>query len=287
MVVFRLIVANRRKKAVKENGMKVVKANGVHLHYADEGIRNGYPIVFSNSLGTDFRIWDRVIELMPKTFRFIRYDKRGHGLSSCPDGPYSVSELAADCAALLEQLEVDQCVFVGLSIGGLTAQELALRQPDLIKAAVLSNTGARIRDAKFWQSRIDSVRAGRLSEISDSVFERWFSARFREERPEELEGWRAMLTRTTVEGYAGCCEAIMTADYSGAIGTLDMPVQLIGGSEDGATPPDLVQWTASLVRNAEVRIINGAGHLPCIDSAEEYVDCITNFLKNSGIPADA
>ena len=262
--------------------MKMVNVNGVHLHCSDEGNPDGFPIVFSNSLGTDFRLWDGVVKLMPANLRLIRYDTRGHGLSSCPVGPYSINDLAGDCAGLLERLDVTECAFVGLSIGGLTAQELVLRWPGLVRIAVLSNTGARIGEPPMWRSRIESARSGRLQEISDSVMERWFSARFRQDRKVELEGWRAMFTRTTAEGYAGCCEAIMAADYSGELGSIGMPIQLIGGSEDGATSPELVNWTASLLPDAEVEIIEGAGHLPCVDSTDEYVQCITKFLVNSG-----
>ena len=266
--------------------MKMVNVNGVHLHCADEGNPVGFPVVFSNSIGTDFRLWDGVFELMPKSLRLIRYDTRGHGLSSCPDGPYSINDLAGDCAGLLERLDVTECAFVGLSIGGLTAQELVLRWPGLVRAAVLSNTGARIGELSLWRTRIELARSGRLHDISDAVMERWFSARFRQDRSEELEGWRAMLTRTTAEGYAGCCEAIMAADYSGELGAIRIPVQLIGGSEDGATPPDVVNWTASLVPDAKIEIIDGAGHLPCVDSTEEYVRCITEFLVRLGVCAE-
>ena len=266
--------------------MKMVDVNGVHLHCADEGNPDGFPVVFSNSLGTDLRLWDGVFDLMPTNLRLIRYDTRGHGLSSCPDGPYSIKDLAGDCAGLLERLDVTECAFVGLSIGGLTAQELVLRWPGLIRVAVLSNTGAKIGEPSMWRSRIESARSGRLQDISDSVMERWFSARFRRERHVELEGWQAMLNRTTAEGYAGCCEAIMAADYSGELGAIGLPIQLIGGSEDGATPPSLVNWTASLLPDAKVEIIEGAGHLPCVDSTGEYVRCVTKFLVDFGVGAE-
>ena len=190
------------RRTGRESAMKVVNVNGVHLHCADEGNPDGFPVVFSNSLGTDFRLWDGVFERMPKNMRLIRYDTRGHGLSSCPEGPYSINDLAGDCAGLMERLGVTECAFVGLSIGGLTAQELVLRWPGLVRAAVLSNTGARIGEPSMWRARIESARSGRLQDVSDAVMERWFSARFRQERKSELEGWRAMLTRTTAEGYA-------------------------------------------------------------------------------------
>ena len=264
--------------------MQIIDVNGVKLHYADEGNPNGYPVVFSNSLGTDFRLWNRVTSLMPGNFRLIRYDKRGHGLSSCPDGGWSIGDLTRDCEELLDRLGIHECLFVGLSIGGLAAQHLAINRPDLVRAVVMSNTGARIGERTMWLDRIDAARADRLSDMSDAVLERWFSSRFRQECKDELEGWRAMLTRTTRQGYAGCCEAIMEADFTEEIGSVQMPVLLIGGSEDGATPPDLVRWTASLIPHAKLRIIEGAGHLPCIEKPEEYASCLMEFIRASAIP---
>ena len=168
--------------------MKIIEANGLHLNVRESGSPDGYPIVFAGSLGTDCRLWDRTFRLMPGSWRMISYDSRGHGLSSCPPGPYSIGELADDCASLLENLGISECVLVGLSIGGLVAQELLLGRPELIRAAVLSNTGARIGSETLWNSRIEAAKSGRLNEISDSVIHRWFSTQFRQSRADELQG---------------------------------------------------------------------------------------------------
>ena len=124
--------------------MQVFENSGVHIHYCDEGDPYGAPLVFSVSLGTDMRLWDKVIPSLPKGLRIIRYDMRGHGLSDCPGAPYSMGELISDVEALLDHLNICDCFFVGLSIGGMIAQGLATKRLDLIRAMVLSNTAAKI-----------------------------------------------------------------------------------------------------------------------------------------------
>jgi 3-oxoadipate enol-lactonase len=116
----------------------------VVLHYADTGPRDAPTVVFSNSLGTDFRLWDAILPYLPEGLRVIRYDKRGHGLSTCPPAPYTMGALIHDAERLLDALSVRDCVFVGLSIGGMIAQGLAAKRLDLIRAVVLSNTAPKI-----------------------------------------------------------------------------------------------------------------------------------------------
>ena len=130
--------------------MQILDLNEVQLHYVDEGGPNGPPVVFANSLGTDLRLWDKVLPLLPAGLRIIRYDKRGHGLSSCPPAPYTMDALVSDAERLLDHLQVRDCVFVGLSVGGMIAQGFAGKRPDQVRALVLSNTGARIGTAKIW-----------------------------------------------------------------------------------------------------------------------------------------
>ena len=138
--------------------MQVFERNGVHIHYSEEGDPNGAPLVFSSPLGTDMRLWDEIMPLLAEGVRIIRYDMRGHGLTDCPDAPYTMGALISDAEALLEYLNVHDCLFVGLSIGGMIAQGLATKRLDLIRAMVLSNTAAKIATPEIWQNRIDSIR---------------------------------------------------------------------------------------------------------------------------------
>jgi 3-oxoadipate enol-lactonase len=257
--------------------MRVLKANGVKLNWREDGDPAGVPVVFANSLGTDLRLWDQILPLLPSGLRIIRFDKRGHGLSDCPPAPYAMEDLVSDAAALLDGLGVSACVFVGLSIGGMIGQGLAARRPDLMRALVLSNTAAKMGDAAMWQTRIDAIRAGGIEALADAVMERWFSPAFLA-RP-ELSAWRNMLTRTPVEGYVGCCHAIAGADLTESTKALTLPTLAIAGSEDGASPPDLVQGTAGMIAGSRFTVIEGAGHLPCVEDPAAYAALLNDFLK--------
>jgi 3-oxoadipate enol-lactonase len=258
--------------------MRLADLGDIRLHHADEG--DGPAVVFANSLGTDLRLWDRVLPLLPAGLRVIRYDMRGHGLSTCPPAPYAMGALVADAERLLDHLGVRGCVFVGLSIGGMIAQGLAVKRPDLVRGMVLSNTAARIGTREMWEARIAAVRAGGIEALADAVMERWFSRAFR--ATPELELWRNMLVRQPAEGYIGCAAAIAGSDFYTTTASLSLPTLAIAGSEDGSTPPDLVRETAALVRGSRFHLIRGAGHLPCVEKPDDYAAVLTGFLREVG-----
>lgn len=260
--------------------MKIFDTGEVRLHYRVDGPDDGAPVVFSNSLGTDLRLWDPIIPLLPKGLRLIRYDKRGHGLSSCPPAPYSMGSLVTDAEKLMDHLGVKDCVFVGLSIGGMTAQGLAVKRLDLIRAVVLSNTAAKIGTPEMWDERIAAVEKGGIEALADGVMERWFSKGFRE--TPELELWRNMLTRTEDAGYAGCSAAISGTDFYTTTATLRLPSLGIAGAEDGSTTPDMVREMMDLIPASKYHLIRKAGHLPCVEQPEEYAETLTNFLREVG-----
>ena len=260
--------------------MKIADLGDVRLHYRIDGPEDGAPVVFANSLGTDMRLWDPILPLLPKGLKFIRFDKRGHGLSTCPAAPYSMGALVSDTEKLLDLLGVKDCLFVGLSIGGMIAQGLAVKRLDLIRAMVLSNTGAKIGTTEIWDQRIAGVRSGGIEGLADAVMERWFSKDFRA-KP-ELELWRNMLTRQEDEGYIGCSAAISGTDFFTTTASLRLPTLGIAGAEDGATPPDLVRETVGLIPGSGFHLIRKAGHLPCVEQPEEYARVLTEFITKVG-----
>ncbi|MGF1611336.1 MAG: 3-oxoadipate enol-lactonase [Kiloniellales bacterium] len=263
--------------------MRFARVHDVVLHYRVEGPEAAPALVFANSLGTDFRIWDALLDHLGGRFRAIRYDKRGQGLSDCAAAPYSIADHVGDLAGLLNHLGVERAVVVGLSIGGMIAQGLAAARPDLVRALVLCDTGHRIGSPSLWEDRIAAIRAGGIEALAGPILERWFSARFRAERPDELAGWRNMLVRTPREGYLGCCAAIRDADLTGAARGLAVPVLCLCGSEDGATPPDLVRALAALIPGARFALIEGAAHLPCIEAPAALAGLIMDFFEEKAL----
>lgn len=260
--------------------MQIADLGDVQLHYRVDGDPDGAPIVFANSLGTDLRVWDAVVDRLPAGLRIIRYDKRGHGLSSCPPAPYSMGALVRDAERLLDHLQVRDCMFVGLSIGGMIAQGLAVKRLDQIRALVLSNTAAKIGTAEMWKERVQTVQSDGIEALADAVMERWFARGFR--ATPELQLWRNMLVQQSRDGYAGCCAAIAGTDFYTPTSGLRLPCLGIAGSEDGSTPPDLVRETVDLIPGSQFHLIRRAGHIPCVEQPDEYAARLTAFLRETG-----
>jgi len=258
--------------------MKIARLKSADIHWREDGDRMGPAVVFANSLGTDLRLWDKTVErLSGFGLRLIRFDKRGHGLSSCPKPPYTMDELVDDAEQLLDHLRIGKCVFVGLSIGGMIAQSLASRQPERFRGLVLADTAVKMGDPALWQDRIAKIRAGGLESIADAVLERWFCEDFLQE-PECL-AWRHMLTRTPAEGYIGCCEAIAAANLTERTAGLRLPVLGLAGAEDRASPPEIVRATTALVPGSRYLEIEKAGHLPCVEQPDVFSGHLIQFLK--------
>ncbi|GAA4225469.1 3-oxoadipate enol-lactonase [Sagittula marina] len=260
--------------------MQMAQIGDIRLHYALTGPEDGMPVVFANSLGTDFRLWDKILPLLPEGLRILRFDKRGHGLSEVPDAPYSMGALITDTERLMDHVGMKNAVFVGLSIGGMIAQGLAAKRLDLVRAMVLSNTGAKIGTRDMWADRIAAVNENGLGFILDPTMDRWFSQSF--QQTEEFPGWQQMFLRTPVAGWTGCAAAIAGTDFMNSTSGLRLPTLAIAGSEDGSTPPDLVFETADLIPGVQKHLIRGAGHLPCVENPEEYGRVLSDFLKAQG-----
>lgn len=260
--------------------MQVAQLKDVKLHYRIDGDPNGKPIVFANSLGTDLRLWDKIVAGLPEGLKIIRYDMRGHGLSECPEPPYSMGALVRDVESLMDYLEVKDAMFVGLSIGGMVAQGLAVKRLDLVRAMVLSNTAAKIGTPKVWDERLEEVRQGGVKALSAAQLDRWFPPSFH--NTTEFEAWKNMLERTPTNGYLGCGAAISGTDFYTPTSGLRLPAIAIAGSEDKSTPPDLVRETIDLIPGSEFHLIRKAGHLPCVDQPERYLEILNAFIKQTG-----
>ncbi len=263
--------------------MRFAHANDVVLSYRLSGPDEAPALVFSNSLGTDYRIWDGVVDQLNGQFRTICYDQRGHGLSSVPLAPYSIADHAADLAGLLDGLGVGSAIICGLSIGGMIAQQLAADRPDLVRALILSDTAHVIGPRDIWDTRIKQVREGGLAPLAGSVLERWFGTTYRRDQQGQLAGWANMLSRVPPEGYVGSCAALRDADLTRSTEKLRVATMCICGSEDGPTPPDLVRSLAALIPDSSFEMIEGAGHLPCVENPSRFASLIIDFVEANNL----
>lgn len=251
-----------RNNAGDHRLMAFVTLNGVTLHYRYSG-GDGVPVIFLNSLGTDFRIWDDVIGHLPTGAPVLCMDKRGHGLSD--DAPINMDALVQDVAALMDHLGLKSALICGVSVGGMIAQGLAASRPDLVAGLVLCCTGTQIGDAEGWNARIETVRSNGIASMADAILERWFSETFRTTRLADLAGYRNMLTRTSAGGYAGVCAAIRDSDLTAQTARLSVPANCVAGADDLATPPALVKTLVGLIEGTDFEVLEDCGHLPPIE----------------------
>ncbi|MFQ6546322.1 3-oxoadipate enol-lactonase [Aestuariibius sp. 2305UL40-4] len=256
---------------------KVAKRHDAELFLRDEGSADGPVVLFLNSLGTDLGLWDEVVARLPDDLRVIRFDMRGHGRSSVPEPPYTMGALIVDAEAVLDACGVEQAVLVGLSLGGMVAQGLAAKRLDLVRGLVLSNTAVKMGHPDLWQERIAAVEAHGMVGVADGVLDRWFAPGFA-----GRDAWRDRLLDASSKGYIGGCTAIARADMISPTSGLRLPTLGIAGSEDAASPPDLVKETVDLIPGARFEIMRGVGHLPCVEDPETYAALLTGFLREIG-----
>ena len=252
------------------------------LNYSLDGPEDAPIVTLSNSLSTDFSMWEEQAAVLPSHYRLLRYDTRGHGHSDATQAPYTMEQLADDVATLLDSLGIRKTHFVGLSLGGMTAQMLALRRRDLISSLCLVSTtcfGAEGRPR--WDKRIASLRAGEPFDVMlEPMMDRWLSMKFRREDVERYEQIKSMVLRTPREGYIGCGLAISGFDIRHRLKEIDVPVMVIAGEEDPSTTVEHAQMIHAGVRGAELVVIPGARHLLNVDRPAIFTPHLTDWLAN-------
>lgn len=267
--------------------MQFLKLNGVTLHHQVISAAAGKPkLVFSNSLGTDFRIWRDVIVRLAGDFSILTYDSRGHGLSEVGDTPYTMEILGADLATLIEATGFGPAIVCGVSVGGLTAQALVKARPDLVSGLVLCDTAHKIGTAETWAERIEKASAGGIGVVAEMVLKGWFTETFRTTDP-SFAGYRSMLTRTTLNGYLATVAAIRDADFTADAPRIVVPTLCLGGEVDPTTPPKLMQELARMIPGARYELIRNAGHIPMIEQPEIIAAMIRAFAEFAGAESNA
>ncbi|WP_116652222.1 3-oxoadipate enol-lactonase [Pelagibacterium sediminicola] len=260
--------------------MQSAQIGDIAIHYRFAPPKGAAPvIVFINSLGTDFRIWDDVLARLDETAGTLTYDKRGHGLSGIGATPYTIAGHAADLAGLMDHLGISGAIVCGLSVGGQVAQELYFSRPDLVSGLLISNSAAKIGEPDFWRQRIALIAEKGLAATTDGIMERWFSPGFRTPENPAYQLARAMFERQPVEGYLATCEAIAAYDRRADTPAIAVPTAVIVGEHDGSTPPALVGDFAAAIPGAVFSVIEGAGHIPCMETPGPVAEALAALAR--------
>lgn len=238
-------------------------------------------VVLSHSLATDHTFWEPQIDaLVNAGWRVLAYDTRGHGASGCPPGPWSLDDMAGDALELLDEVGIDQAHFVGLSMGGMIGQHLALRAPQRLASLTLSCTSSRYppEARSVWAERIALVRQRGMQAVVDGTLERWFTEPYRAAHPGLIARIGQMIRRTPVEGYAGCANAIVELNTTDRLSAIACPVLVISGESDVGTPPAMHDMIEAAIPHAHRARLTGA-HLCNIESATSYNKALLDFLN--------
>ena len=257
------------------------------LHYTVRDARrdSGKPtLVMSHALGCDASLWDALANSLAAEHRVVCYDHRGHGDSEAPHGPYTMTSLAEDADHLLAELDARYAtgpvVWIGLSLGGMVGQELALAHPRRLKALVIANSTSRYDEAgrAQWAQRIAAVEAGGPEAVADGAMQRWFSPAFHAERPAAVARWRRRVATTPKAGYLGACHAVMHMDTAALLPRVALPVLVIAGALDQGTPPAMSQAIAQAIPGARLEVIDEAAHLSVLEQPAAFERAVRDFL---------
>jgi len=257
--------------------MPDIKADGCIMHAEIEGPEHAPVLMLSNSLGTDLHMWDEQVAPFTAHFRLVRYDRRGHGKSSVPKGPYSMDQFGRDVLAVLDGLGIERANWCGLSMGGMVGIWLGANAPQRLGKLILSNTSSYFADKTVWNDRIKLVREKGLSAVVETTMERWFTKGFRERSPERMAPIRRMFLATSVEGYAACGEAIRDMDLRPLLARITAPTLVIAGRYDAGTPLEAGEFIAQHIPKARLAVLETA-HIANIEQPKIYADTVLEFL---------
>ena len=256
--------------------------NGIAVNYVLEGPANAPVVTMSHSLATDLSMWDPTVPALTGRFRVLRYETRGHGQTDAPKGAYTLDQLADDALALLKSLGIAKTHWVGLSMGGMIGQTLALKAPEVFASLSLCDTSSRIpAEAKTqWADRIKTAETQGMEPLVEPTLARWFTEPFRKSRKEVIDRVATMIRTTPPAGYAGCCHAISALDLTDKIGAIKIPTIAIVGEDDPGTPVAAHKVIAEKIAGTRLEVLKSAAHLSNMEQPEAFNKALTGFLTS-------
>ena len=257
--------------------MPMIDADGCLLNVSVEGRDGGPTLMLSNSLGSTMQMWEPQMKALTQVFRVIRYDRRGHGKSSVPPGPYSLERFGRDVLAILDDLNIAKSPLVR-PVDGRHGRAMAGRKRlQRFGKIVLANTTCHYPDPTRWNDRIKAVKQGGIAAVADAVMAGWLTADFREREPQIAANMKAMMLTTPVEGYIACCEALSTLDQRELLPKIKSPTLVIAGRHDMSTTVADAEFMRSRIPGASMTILDAA-HISNVEQPHAFTDALVGFL---------
>ena len=258
--------------------MPKAQINNVEINYVLEGDPSLPVLVLSNSLTTDLHLWDEQITDFSEHFRVLRYDNRGHGLSSSASGECSLKDIAGDLTALMDHEGIQTASLCGISMGGMVGMWLGINAPERINKLILCNTSSDVSPRDPWQTRIDTVLEKGMSAIVEGALQRFVSEHFRNSGSKKIDLLKSMTVSCAPEGYAGCCAAVRDMNLTAELNRINKSTLIIAGELDPATPVSHSELINRHIEGSELSVIGGVAHLSNIEKPEEFNQLVLGFL---------
>jgi len=257
-----------------------VTVNGIDTRYVLDDESGGPWLTFVHQLGGDLSVWDQLAGHFRHQYTVMRYDVRGHGMSAISPGPFTLADLADDLNALLDALGASNTHLVGISMGGMVAQQFALAHPSRLSSLTLADTSSRTPpDARaMWDQRAARVRHDGTEALANATLDRWLTADFRRQHPEAVEQICEVLLRTSAQGYAMACEAIRDFDVHERLDNLRVRTLAVAGRHDTGTPPAATKAIADAIEGARFELLDAA-HLAPVEASQRFAALLETFLR--------
>ncbi len=255
-----------------------IRVGDLEVAYKLEG-PPGKPIVLmSNSLMSDHSMWDPTVPALLNHYRLLRYDTRGHGQTTVTAGPYSIAQLADDAVGLMDALGIASAHIMGLSMGGMIAQQIGARYPDRVESLLLCDTASEMPPRSMWEERLAIARKDGIPGLAESTIKRWFTAPFIERAPEAIAKVRAMILTTPLEGYINCASAVRDMAQTTMLLKIKAPTLVITGRQDPACTVEQSTVLHRMIDTSKMVVIENAAHLSNIEQPEVFNREIRAFL---------
>jgi len=267
----------------REETMRIKTAT-INTHYELSGPKNAPVVMLSHSLGSNLHMWDPQMTALETKYQVLRYDTRGHGASDVPGGAYTLDQLVSDAVALMDALGIEKVNFVGLSMGGMIGQGLALKHADRVARLALCDTSAYMppEAQPIVQERIDTARKEGLAALVDGTLARWFTPPYLKKKGPGVDMIRNIFLTLPLAGYIGCTEAIRRLNYIDELARIKIPTLVVVGADDPGTPVAAAQAIHERIAGSRLLVIPSASHLSNIEQAEAFNQNLAGFLAPAG-----
>lgn len=249
-----------------------IRVNDIEVCYRFDGPEDGEILMMAHAMGTSHRLWDWQVPALADRYRLLRYDWRGHGSTSAPQGPYSLKQFEDDAVGLMDALSIDTVHWVGISTGGMIGQGLAINHGHRLSSLSLCNTTSKSNAwYRSWVAeRQQVVKRDGMSPVWDMTKRLWFTDAYVDAGNDDYLAVRDVFVRTPVPGYLGGTSAVADLAYRDSLHRITVPTQIVAAGDDPATPVEHSEAIHARIKQSRLTVIDGQRHFSNVEVPDEF-----------------